>query len=225
MRKKTLRTVAWSGFAATLALAIGAAVVGFAATPSPAAALERDLNGNTVQLDSGDASSVDAAVSDAVADVGSRFEVPSVGLDVPLGELNEVDGTITPPGFTSVYRVTNRGVDVTQASSGTVYVATHSLRGGGVAPGNYLIDVDDARPSIAAGETILVAGVHYVVDDSYAVDKSALPARSDVWADEPGRLVVITCLQNPQGTASTQNVVIEAHLATTPASTAGRGDG
>ncbi|MCE0510784.1 class F sortase [Microbacterium sp. KKR3/1] len=216
MQKKTLKRVAWSGFAAALALAIGAGAVGFAAVPSMSAAPVRDLNGNTVQLDDDGAASLDSVQSHPIADTGARFMVPSAGLDVPLGQLNEVGGSVTPPGFTSVYRVANRGVDVAHASTGTVYVVTHSLRGGGVGPGNYLIDVDNARPAIDNGESIIVDGVEYVVDSAFAVDKSDLPAQADVWATEPGRLVVITCLQNPQSTASTQNVVIEAHLADSP---------
>lgn len=42
-------------------------------------------------------------------DGGSRLKVPTLGLDVPLGELPMVGGNFTPPGFKSAYKVRKSG--------------------------------------------------------------------------------------------------------------------
>jgi len=165
-----------------------------------------DLAGNTVQVDG----PAPAPSASATPDGVGRFSAPSVGLDVPLGAVSVVDDVLQPPGFTSAYWVRNLGVAPAVASTGTVFVVMHSLRGGGVGPGNALIDVADGRARIADGADIAVAGVHYRVDRSEALAKTAIGGEADVWADTPGRLVVITCLQRPDGRPSTENMVIEA---------------
>jgi hypothetical protein len=139
-----------------------------------------------------------------------RFQAPSVGLDVPLGSLDVVDNELEPPGFTSAYWVRNLGVSPTDSANGTVFVVMHSLRNGGEGPGNALIDVDDGKARIASGASIVVDDVEYHVVSSETVDKSQISGDQSVWADAPGRLVVITCLQRPDGAPSTDNMVIEA---------------
>ena len=184
--------------------AIGGAVVvrslrsGLAASHSSVT----DMDGNAVAMvrDSLSPRDVDRM---AVASTSLRFRVPSVGLDVPLEELSEVDGSIVPPGFTSAYLVRNRGVGPSAASSGTVYVVMHSVRGGR-APGNYLINV-------ARRKATRVGGLAYVIDGSWTILKGSLASAHDVWHDVAGRLVVITCLQRTTG-RSLDNVVITAHL-------------
>ncbi|HEY0247903.1 MAG TPA: class F sortase [Gryllotalpicola sp.] len=194
--------------AIVFAAAVAATVVFATWTP---AGTTIDLGGHRVALDPGDLPDAhDRARQDAADSGQGRFEIPSVGLNVPLGALNEVDGVITPPGFTSVYLVRNRGVDTAHAATGTVFVVTHSLRGGGKAPGNYLIDVRHGTAAVADGATVIVDGVHYTVDDSGAVDKPRLADDAAVWANTPDRLVIITCLQVPAGTASVDNLVITA---------------
>ena len=124
--------------------------------------------------------------------------------------MNVVDDVLQPPGFTSAYWVRNLGVSPVDAAKGTVFVVMHSLRGGGVGPGNALIDVDRGRARIQSGADIAVAGVPYRVDRTEVLDKTAIGGDVDVWANTPGRLVVITCLQRPDGRPSTENMVIEA---------------
>ena len=98
----------------------------------------------------------------------------------------------------------------TDSADGTVFVVMHSLRNGGEAPGNALIDVENGRARIATGEAIVVDDVAYKVVDTETVDKTQISHDQSVWADTPGRLVVITCLQRPDGAPSTENMVIEA---------------
>jgi hypothetical protein len=125
----------------------------------------------------------------------------------------EVGGVIEPPDFVSAFHVANRGASLDHPESGTVYVVMHSLRGGGVAPGNYLIDVATGAATVAVGEAIGVDGLSYVVDETAIILKPDLPWVTEVWANTPGRLIVITCLQRPDGSPSESNLVITAHQA------------
>jgi len=165
-----------------------------------------DLAGHPVQVD-GPAPAPSASATPS--GVG-RFAAPSVGLDVPLGALSVVDDVVEPPGFTSAYWVRNLGVAPADAAHGTVFVAMHSLRGGGVGPGNALIDVAAGRPRIATGAAITVDDVRYRVTRTETVGKGDIHADAEVWANTPGRLVVITCLQRADGERSVSNVVVEA---------------
>jgi hypothetical protein len=169
-----------------------------------------DMRGNRVVADDIPTSAPSAS---ATPDIGSKFVVESVGLDVPLGAINIADGEVNPPGFTSAYWIRDQGVSIDHAADGTVFVVMHSLRGGGIGPGNYLIDVENRTAQVELGANIDVDGVTYEVTGSYALDKAELAYSSTVWANTPGRLVVITCLQRPDGGPSIDNLVIEARKA------------
>lgn len=192
-------------------IAAGAVTMAFLPSNQPPVITAEDLRGNTVQLESGP-TPPPAEVVAATPDDGGRLIVSSVGLNVPLGSMNEADGVIVPPGFTSAYWVRNRGVATAEATAGTVYVVMHALRGGAVGPGNYITDVENQRSKLAAGDTIDVDGTRYTVDESQLISKSELPHVSEVWSDTPGRLVLITCLQHADGSPSTQNLVVTATL-------------
>ena len=196
----------------------GAAVWILTQAAGPGAAVAQvDMRGNPVRLDPAVAPSAAVVQRMKVTPTtGDRFVVPSVGLDVPLGALNAVDNSITPPGFTSAYVVRNLGKSITTPTAGTVYVVTHAIRGGGVAPGNYLADIHTQRPRVKPGALIEVAGVNYHVTASVTVPKTALPADRVVWSSVPNRLVVITCLENANGTPSTENLVLFATRQPTP---------
>lgn len=167
-----------------------------------------DMHGNRVQADDGappsDASSAVPAIGD------DRFTVPSVGLNVPLGALTSVDGVIEPPGFTSAYWVRDHGVSPSNGKKGTVFVVMHSLRNGATGPGNYLIDIARRTSKVGIGAKIHVNNTTYTVTGTQAINKPAIADASSIWANTPNRLVVITCLQRPQGGPSQQNIVIEA---------------
>lgn len=192
---------------------IGAGAVGWAATGGGPAHTVRDLAGNEVAIEP-DVAPAPATVKrmDVGAPAGDRFSVPAVGLDVPLAAMNEVDHTITPPGFQDAYRIRNIGTSPANPGAGTVFVVMHSIRGGGVGPGNYVFDLARGTSRVPAGTSIAVAGTEYRVTESHLVTKSGLPAFAGIWANTPGRLVVITCLQRPDGRPSTDNLVITADL-------------
>jgi len=178
-----------------------------------------DLQGNHVVPD--DASAVDPVFqqkADAKDDLGVRFKIPSVNLNVPLGEVNEVDGVINPPGFSSVYRLRNLGVTLKNAEQGTVYTATHSLRPPGVGPGNYVINVASGTVIVPVGGEIDVGDRVYSMVSYRIINKGDLGAQQDLWANTPGMLVFITCLQFPTAAGyqadghSSENVIIVGKL-------------
>lgn len=141
---------------------------------------------------------------------GDRFVAPAVGLNVALKGLTATGGEITPGGFLSAFWIRNLGVPVARGAEGTVYVVMHSVRGGGVGPGNYLTDIRHGTSALPVGAAIRVAGVEYRVTGSRTVPRTDLAADAEVWAPTPGRLVVITCLERPDGAPSVLNMVIEA---------------
>jgi hypothetical protein len=176
----------------------------------------RDMAGNPVIVERPlQAEQGRVAAISAVA--GMTLRVPSTGLNVPLGALNEVDGVINPPGFASAYLVRNYGAGLANATKGTVYVAMHSCRGGAICPGNYLIDVDAATASVRPGADVYLAGLHYRVTAWHKVYKPDVHADDAIWANSPGRLVLLTCLQVPAQTKSIDNMVITAQLMPSPA--------
>lgn len=151
--------------------------------------------------------------TDAVSSAnGLKLRVPSTGLTVPVGALNEVDGVIDPPGFSSAYLVRNFGATLSTAHSGTVFVVMHSCRGGAVCPGNYLINVAAGTSALTPGADVYVGELHYRVTGSQKVYKPDVHATADIWANAPGRLVLLTCLQVPTQSESTDNMVITAQL-------------
>lgn len=201
----------WWRFAIIIAIVAALVLAGFATWvtidrrgPTTAASGAVDMLGQPVDFD------VSHSGGRVVDDSGVLLEVPSVGLSVPLGEMDEVRGEITPPGFTSAYVVRNRGVGMQAPADGTVYVVAHSVSGAGVGPGDYLIDENSGSARVSFGALVKVAEHDYRVTSSYTVKKSALPGTAEVWADVPGRLVIITCLQDASGKPSTKNVIIEA---------------
>lgn len=201
------RVVAAVG-ALVAAAAVTAGVAGLLGAFTPADA-PRDLRGNPVQVE---ADATPRPEASAVASGQGRFVAASVGLDVPLGALDPVDGVVVPSGYRSAYLVRNAGVPLRRASTGTVYVAMHALRNG-YGPGNALFDGSTAAARIEKGAPIVVGGVRYVVTGSKAVPRGELAARSWIWAAKPGRLVVITCLERSGGRGAVDNLVIEAQEA------------
>lgn len=203
----TRRGRRWIITGALAAALIGVTTAGLLGAFGPQ--VPEDMNGRPVSYELDAAPRPEAS---AVPDGEGSFVVSSVGLDVPLGALNAVDGVVTPPGFTSAYLIRDAGVTPDRAGLGTVFVVMHSLRGGATGPGNYLIDVDSERSALSTGASISVDGQEYAVTTSARVSKNDLAANSDLWVNSPGRLVVITCLQRPGGGASVDNIVIEAQL-------------
>jgi hypothetical protein len=172
-----------------------------------------DLEGNAVALGEGDVPDAGViAEMDVVADSGLRFTVPALGMDVPMGELSVVRSALTPPGFVQAYRVRNLGVGLDQA------VRRDGVRGDAlgqsrVRPGQLPLRRGERhRPRDGGGRDD--GGGHRLRGGWLAAHRQDRPADHGqaLWTDEPGRVVVITCLQRTQG-RSLQNLVITGHLA------------
>jgi hypothetical protein len=191
------------------AATITAAVWTAPADEPSGAASAKDLTGTTVALDPG---VTPAAVSTADAEdsTGDRLVVPAVGLDVPLAAMSMAGGEITPPGFTTAYVVRNLGTSVVAPSAGTVFVVMHALRAGGRGPGNFLQDIPTGKATVEPGDRVTVGDIDYAVTGATSLGKAAIAADAGVWANTPDRLVLITCLEKPDGSPSTHLLVIEA---------------
>lgn len=174
------------------------------------ASVATGMNGRPAALDPG-VTPIPISKSHAVDQhAGQRFVVPSVGLNVPLGALDEVGGEVTPPGFTSAYRIRNLGVSPKNADRGTAYVVMHSATGGATAPGNYLTNISRGTATVGTGAVVKAAGVSYRVTGWQAVRKNELASTANVWSSVKDRLVIITCLERPEGGPSISNIVITA---------------
>jgi len=152
--------------------------------------------------------------ADAVPDVGKKFIIESVNLNVPLGEVNEVDGVMNPPGFTSAYLVRNRGVSLDNADQGTVYVVAHALRPPGVAPGNFVTNLASGTVTVAPGALIQVGDRTYQMVSSEVVAKGDLGSDAALWANTPGMLVFVTCMETSVDSSghAVNNAVIVGQL-------------
>lgn len=173
-------------------------------TTSPTPTL--DLAGNRVHVDQ--ASRPDPR---ALASGRGRLVVPAADLNVPLGSVSVIDGAVTPPGFRSAYLLANKGVAPAEADQGTVFVITHSVHGGGDAPGNRLI-TNAGTSRLRTGDAITAGGASYRVTGSRTVPKAGLAGDARTWAAASGRLIVITCMLGPDGGLTDRNLVVEARL-------------
>lgn len=195
-----------------VALAVGCFLT-YVALRGPEAPVYVDMYGHQVEVENSsvnDPEWVEKANLEQVT--GASFRVPEKGLIYPYGEVNQVNGVINPPNFQGVFRVRNLGVDLTRATEGTVYLATHALRGGGRSPGNDLSDIDTRTTSLTPGMKLIVDTVPYFYESSYTIASDVLGLDVDLWANVPGRLVLVTCMQNADGSPRTHNLIITAWL-------------
>lgn len=137
--------------------------------------------------------------------------IPKLNLEIPIGALAVENNHITPPTFDKAYVVTDFSVPLSEATTGGLLIVVHSTRNG-TGLGNKLFTQKTSEPTLTLGDTFTVDGNTYTVTDIYAEGKDTLKNRPSVWEPQPGQLHLVTCLQPPQGGASTQNFVIQAEL-------------
>ena len=142
-------------------------------------------------------------------DGGEGFSIPSVGLQAPLGSVNEVDGVMNPPNFTSVFWIRNRGVSLDNANQGTIYITARSIRYG-IAPGNYLQDHE--KILVKTGEYIQVNQRTYQITNAEIIGKTDIGKHNELWANTPGMLVFVTDLERNDYATSTNYLVIVGQL-------------
>ncbi|WP_448624679.1 class F sortase [Geodermatophilus sp. URMC 64] len=141
--------------------------------------------------------------------------IPAVGLDLPLLPLSPEDGVIDPPLLTAGYWIEPYGAPVAapEQSDNTLYLAAHAAGRG--SDGFDPLLAGHRRSTLESGDVIEVrtpgGAVRYTVERTERYAKDALPGAAEVWAAEPGRLVLITCFQRAGGPAATENLVVFAH--------------
>lgn len=170
-----------------------------------------DIDGNVVVPDDPSATSP-AFMEQAqmvVDDGGNGFVVPSLNVDVPIGSINEVNGVMNPPNFTSVFWIRNRGVSIDNAAQGTVYMVAHAVYGG-KAPGNLL--QQNQQVSLNPGDIIKVNDKVYKYVETQIIPKTEIGDHDDLWTDDPGRLILVTCQVRAEGGIAVNNMVIIAQL-------------
>lgn len=167
----------------------------------------KDMSGNKVVLDE-ELPDQGAVEEMDIQETKDRLVLDRVGLDVRLKDMNVVNGNATPPTLDAAFTLRGYGL-ASDDGKGTTYIATHSVRGG-AAPGNKLIDVPNKSASVIVGDTVKAYGNTYEVEKVFTSEKDKTPTNDDIWEKKDGRLVILTCLQRPDGTRSVENVVIQA---------------
>lgn len=166
----------------------------------------------------------------ASAPTGLEFVRSSTGerLVFPLGSpmQTNANGEIVPDGLDVARWVNDPDMGAPGSSTErTVYIAGHtSPRSAAVF--NPLYDRATSTSHVMPGdefhvptEETVVRGLPpltYVVEHVTDLPKGVVAedVESEVWRIVPGRLVIITCFQNPDGTRSTENFIVFAQLKT-----------
>lgn len=140
-----------------------------------------------------------------VSNIGTRFKIDSVGLDVPLGALTMVDNVVEPTNFSSVFQIRNLGVPYTNTTEGTTYLATHALdvqpegnllsyTPGGLAPGNFFFNTADGESTLNQGDEIVVGDRTFAVTGHERIGKGVISQDQELWDSSiPNRLVILLC--------------------------------
>ena len=172
-----------------------------------------DLGGNIILPD--DPSATDPVYMQradmVVNDGGAGFVVPSLDIHVSVGSINSVDGVMNPPNYTSVFLIRNQSAgSLDRAAEGTIFMVTHAVYGGR-APGNLL--QSRQQTLLKPGDEILVNGVKYLFTEARIIPKTELGNHADLWENQPGRLIIVTCQVRAEGGIAINNMVLIAHLA------------
>lgn len=138
------------------------------------------------------------------------LNIASAGFSAPLEYISAEGGAVTPPEFDRAYIVEGFSAPLVTPDLGAIVVVFHSVRGSGTGLGNKLFNKSTGQTTLTIGDEVTLAGHTYVFKTSEPVMKDDLPTRSDIWEAGPNKLVLITCLQNQEGTPSTQNFVLTA---------------
>lgn len=149
----------------------------------------------------------ESAIQDVVAAEPLRLDVPGI-LWADVGRpIDPVADNFELPNTTQVFRWRERGWPGTD-SRDTVYLLGHTVRKGG--------GVFDPLQQVKLGqELVLTTGngtLRYRVDQTKLYPKNEIQRADEVYAEVPGRLLLIGCYLNQDGSRQTQNFVVFATL-------------
>lgn len=139
-----------------------------------------------------------------VSNIGKRFKAPSVGLDVQLGAMNEVNGLVKPTNFTNAFTIRNRGIgeNLKKAKNGTLYIAMHATDVGSIAPGNFLVDNNTRSNRLKEGDTVEVGKLKYKITEYKREGKNLIAQDKELWNGKTkNRIVILTCFPNSMDNA------------------------
>ena len=116
-----------------------------------------------------------------------------------------VANQLVPPTSNDVFRWAERGMPGC-TSRDTVFLLGHTVRAGG--------GVFDKLQTVQVGQQVIVStkagAVRYEVTRTQLFDKETITKERDVYATVPGRLVLVGCFLNPDGSIQTRNFVVMA---------------
>lgn len=138
--------------------------------------------------------------------------IPAIGYRAAVEQMaTDANGDVNPSTLQDTYRITNRGTLPGTKADNTVYMACHSSSRG-FAPCNLVFA--QAKPGQHVLVTTPAGTLDYVIQATRLYAKTgSFKNSNEVRAAVPGRLVLVTCFQKNNRTASTQNFVVFAHLA------------
>lgn len=145
----------------------------------------------------------------------TRVRLERLGLDASiLPAARPADGVFNPPGVSYAYWMEDYGTAGPRAQN-TNYVVAHSS-GNGFAVFNPLLDMPSESGAATAGDEIKVTteqGTYqYAVTSTAIYEQNNVSQEAELWKNEPGRLVLITCFQNSETLFSGKNYVVYAEL-------------
>jgi hypothetical protein len=157
-------------------------------------------------------SSTPTLTADPIDRVGvsevTELKIPGV-LSAPFGGAIATNdkNQLVPPNSSEVFRWVKLGLPGCP-SRGTVFLVGHTVRaGGGVF--DHLQQVQPGQLVILETET---GTVRYRVEKTNLYDRRTLPDVDKVFANVPGRLVLVGCFLNKDGSPQNRNFVVTARI-------------
>lgn len=152
-----------------------------------------------------------------VRDTDKVLRVPSVGIEETMQSMQTFTNSqgirvINPFKSKYAYHVRDWG-DLGQSEE-MIVLAMHSLKGKPDIPGSKLINITEGTSTISEGAEVEVDGLDYSVSTVHKMNKNTVVNSEKIWNDEPGKLLIFTCLQREAG-QSVENIIIEAQLTET----------
>lgn len=139
-----------------------------------------------------------------------RLDIPDVLTGDSGGAISPDPATneLVPPETTLVYRWAERGRPGTDTSD-TVYLLGHTVRAGG--------GVFDPLQRVEIGQSIIVdtkqGKINYRVEATRMYPKNEIQQADEVYDSVPGRLILVGCYLNADGTRQDMNFVVFAQVA------------
>lgn len=140
------------------------------------------------------------------------LRIPAAGIDTELKTLSlyheSGQPVLNPPTSDHPYLVRDYGTPNDPAHM--TVIAMHSIRHAPHIPGSKLINIEHGTATVAPGDTVYVDDIKYTITKIHNEPKRQVASDGALWRDEPGKLLLFTCLQRASG-HSFNNIVIEAH--------------